>query len=180
MTLIDLKKTATLKWAVAVLATLLIAVMLGCSGEPEVRIVEVEKIVEREVVVVVTATPASTPVPIPPTVAPTPTAELVIRHSLSAGSKHTCGLRQDGKAVCWGVDPAGESSLLENERFTSIDVGSGQICGIRENGTVACWGDNHKGEASPPGGKFVAVSAGFNKTCGLLANGEATCWGRDL
>ena len=61
-----------LKSPFPVLAAILLALTLACSGEPEVQIVEVEKVVEVEVVreIVVTATPAATPVPIPPTPVP--------------------------------------------------------------------------------------------------------------
>ena len=63
---------------IAVLAALLLllATTIACSGEPQVRVVEVEKVVEVEVIreIVVTATPAATPVPpspLPATPAPT-------------------------------------------------------------------------------------------------------------
>ena len=50
MMLIELKKTATLKRAIPMLVAVLLALALACSGEPQVQIVEVEKIVEVEVI----------------------------------------------------------------------------------------------------------------------------------
>ena len=50
-TLCDMRKNAPLKWAIPVLTALVLALAIGCSGEPQVVVVE------NEVVVVVTATP---------------------------------------------------------------------------------------------------------------------------
>ena len=67
--MIELKLTGNLRWAVFVLAVLLVVTALGCSGEPEVIV--------KEVHVVVTATPVPAPqatyTPLP-TYTPYPTA----------------------------------------------------------------------------------------------------------
>ena len=62
-----MKLPGNLRWAAVVLAAVLVVMAIGCSGEPEVIVKEVQ--------VVVTATPAPTPVPAPAptsTVVPTP------------------------------------------------------------------------------------------------------------
>ena len=270
MTLIDLKKVATVTWAVPILSALLLASAIGCSGEPQVveKIVEVEKVVEVEVPVEVvkevevpassemealrkeleslkeamqaseaagagstgpgasaptpsspsastpaptetpnpTATtfptptptqqvlillPTPTPRPLPtatarprPTAIPTPipTATplpaLDISESISAGSSHTCALRESGEPVCWGHKEAVQAAPSDG-RFTSISAGSWYTCGLQETGQVVCWGSDKYGQASPPGYIFTSISAGWEHTCGLRESGEAWCWGND-
>ena len=59
--------------------------------------------------------------------------------SLSSGSVHTCGLRSDGTAVCWGRDWAGQSSEPVST-FTAISAFRDHSCGARAQGGVECWG----------------------------------------
>ena len=73
------------------------------------------------------------------------------------GAFHTCGLRDDGTAVCWGpkagdesTDPHsqvgfGQVDVPEDETFVMISTGAGHTCGLRADGTVACWGLNDEG-----------------------------------
>ena len=47
--------------------------------------------------------------------------------AVSSGDAHTCGLRADGSAVCWGqlrMPP-------EDERFTAISSGPQHACGMK-------------------------------------------------
>ena len=57
--------------------------------------------------------------------------------SISAGPFHTCALRADGRAVCWGDNSNGQSSP-PNYKFTMIDAGSDHNCGIKFDDSVAC------------------------------------------
>ena len=52
--------------------------------------------------------------------------------AVSAGSGHTCGVRTDGSAECWGI----------------------HTCEIRTDFSVECLVYNENEEARPPGGKF--------------------------
>lgn len=96
---------------------------------------------------------------------------------VSAGSFHTCGLRQDGSASCWGEfldearDPAGA--------YIALSSGFGFSCGLRSDHSLGCWGEDRYGlgTLTPPSGTFDAVAAGSGHACGLTVGGTVTCWG---
>ena len=74
------------------------------------------------------------------------------------GGLHTCGLREDGAAVCWGYSRFSQASPPEGEAFASISSGGGHTCGLRKDGAAVCWGWNEYGQASPPEGEAVRGS----------------------
>lgn len=112
--------------------------------------------------------------------------------AISAGTTHTCGLRESGEVVCWGSDEDGMSTP-PGGRFKAISAGAFHTCGLRESGEAVCWGSVKDGMSTPPGGRFKAISAAGilyvdkrgeylteNKnghTCGLRNNGTIICWG---
>ncbi|MDE0318970.1 MAG: S8 family serine peptidase [Acidimicrobiaceae bacterium] len=98
--------------------------------------------------------------------------------AFDAGGYHTCGLRPNGDAECWGWNNEGQASP-PNGAFAAITAGLHHTCGLRRNGDAECWGWNSQGQASPPNGKFTAISAGDNHTCGIRTNGSAECWGEN-
>ena len=98
--------------------------------------------------------------------------------SVSAGGRHTCGVRRDGSVACWGSNEYGQATPLAGE-FASLSAGSNHTCGVRRDGTVICWGDDDYGQATPPAGEFASVSAGDYHTCGVLWDGSVACWGRN-
>ena len=117
-----------------------------------------------------------------PTPTPTPTPldfrAPELHTTLSSGLSHTCALRPNGTAVCWGSNFRGKSSPPQGERFISISSGSHHTCALRPDGAAFCWGDNDDGEASPPEGEiFASISAGRDLTCGVRHNGSVVCWG---
>ena len=99
-------------------------------------------------------------------------------NSISSGYRHTCGLRINGTAVCWGWNGLGQSTPPAGATFAAISSGSDHTCGLRADGVAVCWGRNSSGQATPPAGAtFAAISSGSHHVCGLRADGSAVCWG---
>ncbi len=99
--------------------------------------------------------------------------------SVSAGSRHFCGVRTDGVAVCWGDNRYGQATAPVGTGFRSVSAGWWHSCGVRTDGRVVCWGDNMLGEAPglPTVETYLSVSAGYSHSCGLLEDGRIRCWG---
>ncbi len=130
----------------------------------------------------------------------TPPGDLVGK--LSVGAYHTCGIKNDGTAWCWGLGTSGRlgngltsdrespSMVLDVGPWTSISAGNLHTCGIKANGSLWCWGDGSTGTLgngvsvgsavplpiSEPG-PWTSVAAGHSSTCALKNDGTAWCWG---
>lgn len=106
-----------------------------------------------------------------------PTGE-VFDFITSAGA-HSCGLRPDNTAVCWGRNAEGQLNVPAGESFGAITTGGGgHTCALRFDGSAVCWGRNEYGQADAPEGEFfTALAAGYFNTCGLHADGSVMCWG---
>ncbi len=72
---------------------------------------------------------------------------------VSAGGRHTCGLRTDHTIVCWG------SHLIEPQR------------------TALSPGDLSISQSTPPSGEFDQVRSSVTSTCGIRPNQSVECWG---
>ena len=79
--------------------------------------------------------------------------------AVSAGSEHTCALRKDGEAWCWGDASLGRlgngvyrgqtsvpTAVLGAHTYSSISAGSLHTCGIATDGAAWCWGQNWYGQ----------------------------------
>jgi len=73
---------------------------------------------------------------------------------VSAGSRHTCGLRADAAVVCWGDKSEGQLDAPPG-RYRSVSAGAYFTCALREDAAVACWGDNSHGQSDPPAGRYT-------------------------
>ena len=102
--------------------------------------------------------------------------------SVSAGSSHSCGVRMDGSAICWGSNEgwvfriAGQATPPSGI-FASVSAGAYHTCGVRTDRFVECWGDDRLGSATPIGLPFSSVSAGLLHTCGVTVDDSVECWG---
>ena len=87
--------------------------------------------------------------------------------AISSGAQHTCGLREDGSAACWGDDDWGQATPPEGGAFTAISSGSGCIpagCGKtaqRHAGAMTSYDQT----TPPEGAAFTAISSGAQRTC---------------
>ena len=92
---------------------------------------------------------------------------------VAVGKDHVCGLRTDGRVVCWGLNEIGQAESPEGI-FRAIAASGGSSCGLRVDGSVECWTTSFP----VPGGSFTAVSVGPSGSyCGLRPDGALECWG---
>lgn len=123
---------------------------------------------------------------------------------IAASSGHTCVVRSDGSARCWGangwgqlgVDRRSSANKAVSPRLSgpisAIATGGFSTCAVlSETGAVQCWGRNTHGQlgdggttwSSLPvdvvgiGERVLAVSVGEVHACALGSGGQVYCWG---
>lgn len=126
--------------------------------------------------------------------------------ALAAGNAHTCAVRTDGAAFCWGYNSVGQIGdgfsgvpprttpvpvVSSGVAFTKLAAGTDHTCGISTAGAIYCWGSNGSGQlgigAVPtsassatlvPGLTAVKISAASSRTCAIRSSDSALlCWG---
>ena len=98
--------------------------------------------------------------------------------TMVSGLSHSCGLRADGTAACWGEDWYGQASGPFGS-FTAVTTFYRYSCGARPEGGIECWG-----EWAPPKSEqlaksteiYTSLAAGRNHLCALDGDGEVECW----
>jgi len=132
----------------------------------------------------------------------TPVSILDRVEDLSAGSAHTCAVRQ-GRVLCWGANSNGQLGVgsLQSRaapamvdglrgRAMAVAAGAAHTCALLTDGTAHCWGQNLHGQlgngstagAALPqrvqgGLTFARIHAGGGLTCGVTDRGDEYCWG---
>jgi alpha-tubulin suppressor-like RCC1 family protein len=140
-------------------------------------------------------------------VSPVPVLDTGRWKTIAAGALHTCGIKMDGTAWCWGL---GGNGRLGNGAITNtstpvlvadpgpwlhIVAGSNKTCGIKMDGSLWCWGMDQNGalgngaavtaDQTIPvpvdgGGSWIAIGAGGGShTCGMKSDNSVWCWGSD-
>lgn len=85
--------------------------------------------------------------------------------TITAGPFHTCGIRTDGVAFCWGSNEYGQlgtTAPIPDEcgfactktqmpvagglRFAQISAGETTTCGVTVDQALYCWGDNRRAQ----------------------------------
>jgi alpha-tubulin suppressor-like RCC1 family protein len=131
----------------------------------------------------------------------TPTVVPEVDHvvSVGAGAYHTCAVKDDGTAWCWGTGGSGQLGVPEAWDATpptevpgistAVEVAAGDYhtCLRLEDGTVSCFGYFPVGEfgytifdAPTPIAGFsnaIALAGGGDFACGLVASGRVKCFG---
>ncbi len=98
---------------------------------------------------------------------------------VSVGSFHSCGIRKDGSAVCWGSTHKGALDVPAGN-YRQISAGYFCGCGVRTDGSAVCWGDwNSQLPLKAPTGEFRQVTVDFSHACGIRADGTLVCWGEN-
>ena len=125
--------------------------------------------------------------------------------SMDAGNEHTCAVKPNRTAKCWGYNHYGQlgdgtktgrntpTPVIALRNVTEITTGGNHTCALSTNGTVKCWGYNTYGQLgdstttdrltpTPVAGltNVATISAGARHTCATLTNNTAKCWGSNL
>jgi len=99
--------------------------------------------------------------------------------NVSAGARHTCGVRSDGSAVCWGATADGRATVPAGLQAVTIAAGGRHTCAMRVDRKIQCWGYNGDRQANAPNlDSFQSISTGEAHTCGVRRSGrDMECWG---
>ena len=100
--------------------------------------------------------------------------------AVTAGFRHSCGVRTDGTIMCWGNRQHEAAQQYSGVEFSAVTAAN-HTCGLRTDGTIICWGadfgSQSTGMADVPSGQYTAVTAGMFHSCGLRTDGTVACWG---
>jgi alpha-tubulin suppressor-like RCC1 family protein/serine/threonine protein kinase len=124
------------------------------------------------------------------------------RWTIAAGTRHSCMISSEGKALCWGNNESGQlgdgtfearvapAAVTGDFAFTQVASGQSHTCAVSRDGDVLCWGANASGQLGdgtstprsapvPVSGRanFRSVRTGRTHTCGLTTGGGVRCWG---
>jgi alpha-tubulin suppressor-like RCC1 family protein len=127
--------------------------------------------------------------------------------TITAGAGHTCTIRSDGTAWCWGFNDFGQlgdgtkddhdqpAQVANLTGVKAIDGGTEHTCAIDGTGKLWCWGRDDSGQlgdagdaasstpvaVAMPGGPMAAtaIATGDRHSCAILGDQSLVCWGNN-
>ncbi len=106
--------------------------------------------------------------------------DIASRDTISAGERHTVGLKADGTVVAVGLSNFGQCNVSDWEDIVAVSAGSYYTVGLKADGTVVAVGSNGKGQCNVSDWKdIVSVSTGAYHTVGLKADGTVVAVGEN-
>lgn len=105
---------------------------------------------------------------------------IAVRDVVSAGKKHTVGLKSDGTVVAVGNNGSGQCNVSNWTDIVAVSAGLNHTVGLKSYGTVAAVGDNEYGQCNVSNWtNIVAISTGFRHTVGLKSDGTVVAVGNN-
>ena len=141
---------------------------------------------------------------------PAEVADITDASAITAGSSHSCALREGGTISCWGRNEDGQLGNKQrgDDLVSSVPVqvigivdakavSAGDIhsCALRESGTISCWGSNWgqlgNGQSGDDAYSLVpvevegvtdatAITTSWGHSCALHQTGTISCWGSNF
>jgi alpha-tubulin suppressor-like RCC1 family protein len=128
--------------------------------------------------------------------------------AIGAGDSHSCAIRKDGTAWCWGSNGFGQlGDGTTDDRITPVEVSAGpgtklptftaivggdeHTCALGGDSSVWCWGRNDSGQLGSGSSDFhtpvlvsnlsdaTALASGAAHTCAIRRTGDVACWGNN-
>jgi alpha-tubulin suppressor-like RCC1 family protein len=122
--------------------------------------------------------------------------------AVASAVAHSCALRQDGGAVCWGLGSNGRLGngsyanqlrpvAVEGKDWAQLDCANASCCGVKADHSLWCWGYGGLGQLAQPGNTYSSnvpvrvgngndwdyVELGHRHACALRQDGSLWCWG---
>ena len=135
---------------------------------------------------------------------PTDPAPPACSTHVASGGGHSCAIKEDGTAWCWGQNDFGQLGDTTATDSTvpvkvvdfpgnGVAIGAGDTysCALDMAGAVWCWGHNDHGQlgggttdnrnaSQVPGvANAKQIAIGTAHACALLGDGSVTCWGQN-
>ncbi len=134
------------------------------------------------------------------------TSGLTTASHLGVGWNHSCAVKTDGSAWCWGYNNFGQLGINVTTTYNypvavnglgagttvSIDGGDNATCAVKTDGSAWCWGANSDGQvgdgtttmrtvpaavSAPLNSGAGQIATGETHACALRTNGSVWCWG---
>ena len=107
-------------------------------------------------------------------------ADAVEFTDVAVGGSSTCGLADNGTAVCLAPYPS-FASPADLPPLADIQSGVVFSCGLTLDGDVRCWGRRAFGTTDVPAfdAPIEQIAVGPTSACALDGAGVPTCWGLD-